>query len=204
MLRINIFYKIAVLAFFSAGLMVLSSGSALAAETNISVGIPGPNDTVGERSANPAGVVANAYQFALMIGGLMAFVMIVYGAVKYTAAGGNSTVQSDAKDRITQALLGLALLVGAAIILSTISPRFSLQGGVFTLPSIPSSQQLKDDSNALFNVGGAGPDGICPSDIGTPAACNALMSPNGGYCHAGSCYNNSNQTGPFPRGGRKS
>lgn len=153
MIRLSVFYKIIVLVLFSASLMILSSGSALAAETNIGVGIPGDQDTVSEGSANPAGVVANAYQFALMIGGLMAFVMIVYGAVKYTAAGGNSSVQSDAKDRITQALLGLALLVGAAIVLSTISPRFSLENGVFTIPSVPSGEQLKEETDALFNFG---------------------------------------------------
>ncbi|TSC82828.1 MAG: Uncharacterized protein G01um101420_10 [Parcubacteria group bacterium Gr01-1014_20] len=163
-------HKTMVLIFLSVGLVVLGLGSTLAAETNISVGIPGPNDTVAEGSANPAGVVANAYQFALMIGGLMAFVMIVYGAVKYTAAGGNSSVQSDAKDRITQALLGLALLVGAAIILSTISPRFKLENGVFTLPTIPSGQQLEEETNALFNPFQNNPPGQC-GPVGSPCTC---------------------------------
>ena len=167
--------------------MVLSSGSALAAETNISVGIPGPNETVGEGSANPAGVIANAYQFALMIGGLMAFVMIVYGAVKYTAGGGNSTMQSDAKDRITQALLGLALLVGAAIILSTISPRFKLENGVFTLPTIPSGEKLKEDTNALFNP--FQDQAACEGKSDGDACSPCLIGGGGGECRAGVCKN---------------
>lgn len=125
---------------------------ARAAEFNVKTEIPGSQDTTNPATnPNPSGVVANAYQFALMIGGLLAFVMIVYGAVKYSAAGGNSSIQSDAKDRITQALIGLALLVGAAVILSTISPKFALNGDTFTVPSIDVDT---DNTNALFNVGG--------------------------------------------------
>jgi len=54
----------------------------------------------------PAGYIARLYQFGLMIVGLFAFGGIVYGALKYVLSAGSMADQSDAKDQITQAVLG--------------------------------------------------------------------------------------------------
>ena len=61
-----------------------------------------------------------------MIVGLFAFGGIVYGALKYILSAGNVGSQQDAKDQITQAVLGLVLLLGAFIILYTINPSLTL------------------------------------------------------------------------------
>jgi hypothetical protein len=58
-----------------------------------------------------------------MIGGVLAFGVVVYGGVKYMASAGNPSGQSDAKEWIEAALLGLLLLVGAYFILSVINPQ---------------------------------------------------------------------------------
>ena len=71
---------------------------------------------------SPAAYIARLYQFALMLSGMLAFGMIIFGAIQYTVSAGNTTQQSDAKDRITQALWGVALLLGAYLILYTIDP----------------------------------------------------------------------------------
>lgn len=70
----------------------------------------------------PAGYIARLYQFGLMIVGLFAFGGIVYGALKYILSAGSMADQSDAKDQITQAVLGLMLLLGSFLILYTINP----------------------------------------------------------------------------------
>jgi hypothetical protein len=90
--------------------------------------------------SNPSGnsildTVGAIYQFALMIGGLLAFVAIVYNGVKYAMSGGNSSLQSDAREGIEQALLGLLLLAGAYIVLNTINPAL-------TKPTLPGLQAL--------------------------------------------------------------
>ncbi|MDO8536930.1 MAG: hypothetical protein Q7R94_01645, partial [bacterium] len=66
----------------------------------------------GDKSANdtPGGIVYNVYQFSLMIGGVLAFGAIVYGGVKYTLAAGNPGGQSEGKEWVKGALLGLLLL----------------------------------------------------------------------------------------------
>lgn len=70
----------------------------------------------------PAGYVARIYTFALMIAGLAAFGGIIYGSLKYILSAGNIGSQQDAKDQITQAILGLILLLGSFLILYTINP----------------------------------------------------------------------------------
>ena len=57
-----------------------------------------------------------------MIAGLTAFGAIVYGGINYILSAGNVTNQQDAKDQITQAIVGLLLLLGAYLILYTINP----------------------------------------------------------------------------------
>jgi hypothetical protein len=88
-----------------------------AATVTINAGIPGSSDV-----ASPAGIVANFYQFAVFFGGLVAFAVIVYAGVRYTLAAGNPSTQSDARDQITQALLGLLMLLGVYLLLNVINP----------------------------------------------------------------------------------
>ena len=49
--------------------------------------------------------------------------VIVWAGLRYTLAAGNPSTQSDAKDQILQAILGLILLFGAYLILYTINPN---------------------------------------------------------------------------------
>ena len=95
-----------------------TSGTALA--VTINTNIPGMN-TVSD--SGPTGFVYNFYQLSLMISGVLAFGAIVYGGVKYTVAAGNPGGQSEGKEWIKGALLGLLLLVSAYIVLRTINPK---------------------------------------------------------------------------------
>ena len=170
-----------------AGVILTSltlSGVVLGADINVNV--PGTNTSSAE-NPNPVGIIGNIYQFALMIGGLLAFGVIVYGAIKYSASAGNPSGQSDARDRIVQALIGLLLLVGGGIILWTLRPGFSIDESGFTIPGITELKKVDQIQSESSN--GDSPDGACPSDMaGTPMA--------GGYCHSGSWYPFGN--GPFP------
>ncbi len=73
-------------------------------------------------SALPADLVNQFLNFAFLGAGLLAFGMVVYGGIKYTLSAGNIASQADARDQITQALIGLLLLVGSGLILRTINP----------------------------------------------------------------------------------
>ena len=106
--------------FFSPPPSFLSPISAFAQST-ISPAIPGMAPVAA--STPPGAFVRGFYQFALMIGGVLAFGAIVYGGVLYAASVGNPSKQSEGKEWIKSALLGLLLLAGAYLILYTINPN---------------------------------------------------------------------------------
>lgn len=82
--------------------------------------------------------IALLYRFALGIGGLLVFIMVVWGGIEYTISAGNTALVSDAKNRIFQAIYGLLLLSLSYIILNTINPSLvSLkEPGSGNLPTI--------------------------------------------------------------------
>jgi len=80
---------------------------------------------------------------------------IVWAGLKYAMAAGNPGTQSDARDQILQALLGLLLLFGAYVILYTINPNLvNLQP--LTLDAVTGTK---------YAVPGAGTDVTLPADI---------------------------------------
>ena len=109
--------------FYGLSVALVSLPFALATHAaTISMNIPGntPNST-----STPGAFVANFYQFALMVAGILAFGVIVYGGVKYMTSAGNPSGQGDAKEWIEAALLGLLLLVGAYFILNVVNPQLT-------------------------------------------------------------------------------
>jgi hypothetical protein len=112
-------------ALFSLSLALASFFSlSVAHGVTISMSIPGGTNAYPS-STGPGGFIANFYQFALMIGGVLAFGIVVYGGVKYMASAGNPSGQSDAKEWIEAALLGLLLLVGAYFVLNVVNPQIT-------------------------------------------------------------------------------
>ena len=102
------------------GLIWLTSAPASA--VTISPAIPGM--TTAATSSTPPGVfVGGFYNFALMIGGVLAFGAIVYGGILYAASAGNPSKQSEGKELVKGALFGLLLLAGAYLILYTVNPN---------------------------------------------------------------------------------
>ena len=55
-------------------------------------------------ASNPIEGIGNIYKIALQIGALLAFGQIAYASLRYAIAQGNPGEQSDAKERIQDAL----------------------------------------------------------------------------------------------------
>lgn len=114
--------------------------------------------TAGTPPTNPGQMVLDFYKFALIAGAILAFGAIVYGAIRHVLSAGNPSGKSDAKEWIREALLGLALLVGAYIILNTINPNLVN----LTLPGL---QQVTAPTSTVTDSGVCGNLTIipCPS-----------------------------------------
>ena len=140
-------------------LFFIAAPSLLLAETTLAAKInpllPGP---LSVAAAGPVAIVANVYEFAFLLGGLLAFGSILYGAIKYIISRGNPSGQSDAKDAITQAFLGLLLLLGAYLILATVNPDLV----TLKLPTLEPLKEGASDSEGGASCQGQTP-GTCPA-----------------------------------------
>jgi len=87
--------------------------------------------------------VAAWYQWLLYAGVIIAVVMIMIGGVQYMVGKGMGSIDS-AKKRIQSAIIGLVILFGAYIILSTVNPQLVL----LQIPKYPMIKQVVyvDDS----------------------------------------------------------
>lgn len=67
--------------------------------------------------------INDAYRWAAIFGGLLAVLMLIYAGYRYMTSYGDPEAISDAKDIVEKSLIGLALLILAAVILQTINPK---------------------------------------------------------------------------------
>ena len=97
----------------------------------------------------PGQYVASFYTFALMLGGVLAFGAVVYGGVLYAISMGNPSQQSEGKEWIKSALIGLLLLAGAYLILFTINPDLVN----LNMPTLDSVNVKMDAASAVSGNG---------------------------------------------------
>ena len=71
----------------------------------------------------PANYVKYIFNFAILISGLIALGVLIYAGSAYLASAGNPEKTKDAKDQILSAFLGLIILLGSYLILTTINPQ---------------------------------------------------------------------------------
>lgn len=71
-------------------------------------------------------LIAWFYYFIVGISGLAAFAMLVWGGVQWLTSAGSPSKITEAKDRITSALLGLLIILGSWLILQVINPELTI------------------------------------------------------------------------------
>lgn len=69
--------------------------------------------------------VNRGYQFFAIVGGLVAVIMLIWAGYRYMTSYGDPEKIADAKDIVEKSLIGLGLLILAALILNTVNPRTS-------------------------------------------------------------------------------
>jgi hypothetical protein len=83
--------------------------------------IGGGQMTITDSTTLPE-LISYLFTFSIMIAGLAAFSMFVYGGLRYLTSAGNAATQKDARDMITSAVVGLLLLLGSYLLLQLINP----------------------------------------------------------------------------------
>jgi hypothetical protein len=88
--------------------------------------------------------IKGLFTFSISIAGLVAMVMIMVGGLQWTMAGGHTDRVKAAQTRISNAIIGLLLLLFSYTILATINPKLVKLGAL----NVPDVQGLSDLSDA--------------------------------------------------------
>ncbi len=139
-LSLSLFFgtiALAVASWFVPGLLPV-----VHAQVRIAAQFPGQASSAAGGEA-PGAFINAFYGWALSISGVLAFGIIVYGGVKYMVSRGNPSGESDAKEWIKSALLGILLLASAYFILNIINPNLVSLGlpGFSSVAVTPQSSQ---------------------------------------------------------------
>lgn len=105
------------------------------------VGIPGI--VAKNESLNVVGLpnlILKAISLLYIVGAIIAFISLLFAGFQYMSSQGNASKTRDAMDRVSKAFIGLAILLGAYLILYTINPDLVI------LPN-----QIFVSPNAAFN-----------------------------------------------------
>lgn len=73
-----------------------------------------------------ADYIVGVYRYAVFVGSILSIIMIMIGGLQWLTAGGNASKVGAAKNRINGAVVGLLLVLGSYLILSTVNPNLSV------------------------------------------------------------------------------
>lgn len=98
-----------------------------------------------------ADLVGKFYGYALAAVGVAALGAIIYGGILHTVSAGNASQQSEAKAWIWGAVTGVALLLGAYLLLNTINPELTkLTDPIIEKQTIKSEQATSTNQNQMY------------------------------------------------------
>jgi len=96
------------------------------------------------------------YNLSIILAGFIAFVVMVWGGVKYILAGPRPGKLADAKEQITLGLVGMMLIFASYMIVNTINPDFTklitILPITFTDTFIPSSDNPSSMDVGLYEI----------------------------------------------------
>ncbi len=133
----NLKQKLATIA-TSAAMLLGSTAQAFAQLTNPVVeGSLGNNDAAASSGSTFANYFVSLWKAIMAIGAIVVIIFFIWGAVEWIASGGDKGKIESARNRITQAVIGLIILVGSYVIIGFISDLFF--GGSFNIlqPELP-------------------------------------------------------------------
>jgi hypothetical protein len=122
-------------------LLVLANGVILATdstETNLELVYPNLSTFANPPSSSQAYLptyIQYIYSFAVFGGGLIAFLVLLVGGVRFLTSVGNPGTMQDARDQIFSGIIGLVVILGSFVLLREINPTLTS----FSLPQMGSS-----------------------------------------------------------------
>lgn len=143
------------------------------------VTIPGVTDAEAGTPVEFGSYLVNMMRFLIGASGVLAIIMLVIAGTKYVASGIAPDAKNDAKHQITNAFIGLGLVLTSYLVLNTINPdlvNFNLSlktvGEVQTESATTGTGAPWPDDNQVRSVLVAA--GIIVTGTGTPDPCSTI------------------------------
>lgn len=96
---------------------------------------PGLGGTAGDDGGSALAItMGNLYQTVVVIGGLAMLLYMAWGGINWVMAGGDKTKVEDAKNKLTNAVMGMAILVAVIAIVNLLTTVFGFD---ILNPTIP-------------------------------------------------------------------
>lgn len=130
----------------TASLFLLLTGNAQAAITNPVIGNLGTSDGASDGSKFISYAVY-LWKVSINLGALAVIVFFIWGAFEWITAGSDSKKTETARSRMTNAIIGLVILVSSFTILSFVSKIFF--GDNFDLLKLTLPTQLSGSSTSV-------------------------------------------------------
>ena len=85
-------------------------------------------DALCKKEATLSGIVQLVVNLVLFVGLVAALVFLIIGGIKWIMSGGDKAQTETAKNAVTSALIGLAVVVGAYILINVVLSFFGISG----------------------------------------------------------------------------
>src|SRR5690606_13303409 len=105
--------------------------------TNPAIGALGNNPDAAISGATTTGYFVSLWRAAITIGGLMVLIFFIWGAIEWITSGGDSGKVASARNRITQAVIGMIILAGSFVLIGIIGQIFFPELNLLN-PTLPS------------------------------------------------------------------
>lgn len=116
-------------------------------------GIPGLTQNVTANTAGLAGFFNNLYKYLIGIAATLAVIQIIWSGIKIAFNQDNVSTITDSKGHITQAILGLVIVLSPVVVFSIINP--SILNLSLNLPKIDLTTKTAAPSNTAASTASA-------------------------------------------------
>lgn len=90
-------------------------------------------------------LISNLIAIAIIIAGIMTLLYLILGGIQWLSSGGDKAGLEAAKTKITNAFIGLCLVVASWAIITLVSGFFGFSFPKITIPSLEERQKTEEE-----------------------------------------------------------
>ena len=103
-----------------------------------------------------AKLIATVWQALIVVGGLATLLWMIYGAFTWIVAGGDKERLDNARQRITNAIIGMAILFATIAFVNFLGPAIGFDLLKINLPSFTTSPITNQPNQSTTHIPGGG------------------------------------------------